>query len=304
MTTETTTATSTQEVTTETPTTETTTLSATTTEAAVETTTKTKPTPSPNQLRHYPICRCTKVKAATAEDKDKAQQAVVEIKKTLTIKEETSSQTRSKTSAKDARPSAESMGSLAIAILVCVLVLLVAPDLISIGMWLRKKVKKPRKRAEDLEELDTHGGGNESPRGGSGHATMPNNRILLTQIPETSAYSPNPERSPTETAADLDTPSGGKSASEDTTMKGTFSKTPSGQSRPSVLKTLIKAKAWREMAPTNVLLDSQEQTSRCRTNDDDLDLEVITSANEAASEVNRNGGISKKRKPSTAWTEV
>lgn len=285
------------------PTTETPT---TTTEAAVEPTTTAKPTLSPDQLRlaRPATCRCTRVQAATAEDKERAQQAAAEIKQNLTISGETSSQKRRKTSAKDARPSAQSMGSLGIAILVFVLVLVTFSDLISIGRWLHKKLKRRRNRVQRCEDVDPCDSGAASPAGGTGNvAAVPNKPLPRSQMSDNSDYAPNPGPDPAEDTG-LGHPSRCQNASEDTAKDGALSKTP-GRKRLSVLRTLAKTKVQRKAAPTDVRLHSPKETRQGQTDEDDLDLDVITvSGKGAVSGVNRRKGISKKRETSTAWTEL
>lgn len=277
----------------------------TTTETAVETTTTAKPTLSPDQLRlaRPATCRCTRVQAATAEDKERAQQAAAEIKQNLTMRGETSSQKRSKTSAKDTRPSAQSMGYLSIAILVFVLVLVTFSDLISVGRWLHKKLKRRRNRVQRCKEnSDPCDSGAASPAGGTGNVTaVPNKPLPRSQMSDNSDYARNPGPDPAEDTG-LGHPSRCQNASEDTAKEGALPKTP-GQKRLSVLRTLAEIKVQRKASPNDVTLHPPKETRQGQTDEDDLDLDVITvSGKGAASGVNRRKGISTKRETSTAWT--
>ncbi|KAL8603099.1 hypothetical protein ACOMHN_046012 [Nucella lapillus] len=114
-----------------------------------QTTSPSTSSPPPPTKPPVPKCRCRKVESSPSPTAmAKAEEAALHFKRNLTLTNSTSAQKRSKTSAHDHRPSAQTLGAVGISVLVFVLLLVMVPDLTSVGCWIYKRVFGARKNEE------------------------------------------------------------------------------------------------------------------------------------------------------------
>ena len=280
---------------------------------------------TPVRFPEMPACHCSLVTATSTQQQHEAEQAAEELKKQLTITNQTSSQKRAKASAADSRTSAKTLGTLGIALLVLVAALMLIPDLITLGIWLDglKKKKKKRRNAraasmdvdESCEALNrdrhvsagTARGGKDivGGEGGRYKALLARRKEILKlanmpsrfrrQAADPSIAALHNSLSP---AAKENSPSRSQAATKHPPLSAVASMVATAKKRSSVFKKLQSDK--KQKTATEVSSEPLGPAAAL-----DLDLEVISASGDESRE--QRGGKTKtlkKRRSSLAWTNM